>query len=241
MAEPATGEGAVAAAVPQVPVLCIDGPSGSGKGTICVRLARALDWHLLDSGALYRLVALDARRSGTPLDDPEALAARALALDVRFTSGDRDEPRVELAGEDVTRAIRTDEVGQDASVVAALPAVRAALLDRQRAFRQAPGLIADGRDMGTVVFADATLKVFLTASAEERARRRYKQLIGKGLDASLADLFQSIRDRDARDAERTVSPLKPADDAIVIDSTEMDVDAVYDAVLRAARERGLCD
>jgi cytidylate kinase len=238
MAESLTGHESGASPSAVSPVLCIDGPSGSGKGTICVRLARELGWHLLDSGALYRLVALDARRSGTPLDDADALAARALALDVRFTSGERDEPRVELAGDDVTRAIRADEVGQDASVVAALPAVRAALLDRQRAFRQAPGLVADGRDMGTVVFADAALKVFLTASAEERARRRYKQLIGKGLDANLAGLFESIRDRDERDARRAVSPLKPADDAIVIDSTDMDVDAVYDAVVAAARDRG---
>ncbi|MCC5874453.1 MAG: (d)CMP kinase [Gammaproteobacteria bacterium] len=226
--------------VTQAPVITIDGPGGAGKGTLCVSLARRLGWHLLDSGALYRLVALAAWQRDVALDDVDALAEVARHLDVAFMlAPDSDQPQVMLDGRPVDDALRSDATGQGASEVAALPAVRDALVDRQRAFRVAPGLIADGRDMGTVIFPDADLKIFLTASPEERARRRYKQLKDKGLDANLRDLFASIAARDARDAQRAVAPLRPAEDAVTLDSTRVDADGVLADVLAAARARGL--
>lgn len=209
-----------------IPVLAIDGPSASGKGTVAERVARVLGFHFLDSGALYRLTALAAMKAGVALDDEAGVADRAAALPARFRDG-----RIWLADEDVTDAIRAEAVGEGASRVAALPAVRAALLERQRAYRQAPGLVADGRDMGTVVFPDAATKVFLTASAEARAERRYKQLIEKGNSASLPALVADMQARDARDTARAVAPLKPAPDALLLDTTHMGIEAAVQAVL----------
>ncbi len=223
----------------QVPVITVDGPGGSGKGTICRLLAQRLGWQLLDSGALYRLTALAARHHGVALDDVEALVVLAAHLDVRFVSGDGDELQIVLEGEEVTQAIRTEETGSEASVVAALGPVRDALLSRQRDFAHLPGLIADGRDMGTVVFPAADLKIYLDASAEERARRRYNQLISKGVGASLGEILDDIRVRDARDMNRAVAPLKPAPDAVILDTTQMTIEEVLQAVLDEARHRGL--
>ena len=214
-----------------IPVIAIDGPSGSGKGTIARRVANALGYHLLDSGALYRLVALSARKSGVSLQDSEKLAHLAVELDVRFDSDEGGEERIWLGEEDVTGEIRTEEAGAGASAVAQIPAVREALFERQRAFQQPPGLVADGRDMGSHVFPDAALKVFLTASAEERARRRHKQLKDKGLDVSLAALSRDIEDRDKRDSERSVAPLRPAEDARILDSSGQSIEAVTNTVL----------
>ncbi len=200
----------------EVPVITIDGPSGSGKGTLGRALARELGWHFLDSGALYRLVALAALDRGIPLDDEPALANLARELDVHF---DVDSDAVWLDGKPVGERLRTEEVGNAASKVAALPAVREALLDRQRAFRRPPGLVADGRDMGTVVFPDADLKFFVTASVEERARRRVEQLRQKGIEADFDAIAREIAERDRRDRERPIAPLRPAEDAILIDTT----------------------
>jgi cytidylate kinase len=217
-----------------VPVIAVDGPAASGKGTIAAEVARALRFHLLDSGALYRLVALKARGENVALDAGDALAALARDLDARFVAG-----RIALDGVDVTDAIRAVGISAAASEVAIHPAVRSALIDRQRAFRKSPGLVADGRDMGTVVFPDAQLKVYVTASAEERARRRYKQLIEKGISSTLDGLLREIRERDARDAGRAVAPLAIAADAIVLDTTDMTVDAAVGFVLDRYRERGM--
>jgi len=220
-----------------VPLIAIDGPSGSGKGTISRAVANALQWHLLDSGALYRLVALAAHRAGVGLDDASALAPLALRLDIRFGSGPQGEERVWLDGADVTRDIRTEAAGGDASRVAAIPAVRAALLARQRAFAVPPGLVADGRDMGTQVFPGAEVKIFLTASLEERALRRHNQLKEKGVAATLAALSLEIAERDRRDISRAASPLVASADAVVLDTTGMPVNAVVSRVLEIARSR----
>jgi cytidylate kinase len=210
----------------RVPVIAIDGPSASGKGTVAQAVARALEFHYLDSGALYRLVALAAMNGGTDLGDEAALSALATGLDARFTGGE-----ILLGGERATEAIRTEACSVASSRVAAVPGVRAALLDRQRAFRAPPGLVADGRDMGSVVFPDAGLKVFLTASPETRAERRYKQLKDKGIAANIATLLLDLAERDARDAARAVAPLKPAPDARILDTTGLTPDEAADTVL----------
>ena len=221
-----------------IPVIAVDGPSGTGKGTLSLWLARTLGWHFLDSGALYRVLAHYAGQSGLDLGDEPGVTALALRLPVTFVEAD-GEPRVLLDGQDVTAAIRTEARGAAASVVAALPAVREALLARQRAFRQAPGLVADGRDMGTVVFPDAGFKLFLTASAEARAERRHKQLKGKGIDVNLAALLEDIRRRDQRDEQRAVAPLQPASDAEILDTTNLGIPEVEARVKRLLQERGI--
>jgi len=221
----------------QAPVITIDGPSGSGKGTIGRLVAQRLGWHFLDSGALYRLLGCAALKHGIALDDEQALAAAAAELDVAFTAGDDAEPRILLEGEDVSRAIRSEEAGRAASQVASVPAVREALLDRQRAFQQAPGLVADGRDMGTVVFPDAPVKIFLTASVEERANRRYNQLKDKGVDANLRQISADIRERDERDSSRGVAPLAAAADAVVVDTSDLTIESVEAEIIAIARAR----
>ena len=214
------------------PVITIDGPSGSGKGTVAGILAKRLGWNLLDSGALYRLLAFAAGNHGVALDNEALLEKLAAHLDVQFIGATDGKPaRIILEGDDVTHAIRSETVAAGASKVAALPAVRDALLHRQRAFLEFPGLVADGRDMGTVVFPDAPLKVFLTASAEERARRRYLQLKAKGDDVSLSGLLDEIRARDERDTQRAIAPLKPAADAIQLDSTELSIEQVLERIM----------
>jgi cytidylate kinase len=224
-----------------VPVLAIDGPSGSGKGTVSRRIAAELGWHLLDSGALYRLVALAGRAAGLGAADEAGHAEVARALVVDFGQDSQGHEQVLLGPdrEDVTGAIRTEEAGQGASRVAAWPSVRNALLARQRGFAQAPGLVADGRDMGTVVFPHAVLKIFLTANPEERARRRHNQLKDKGSGANLAALSLEIAERDRRDSTRSVSPLVPAAEAIVIDSTHLGIEEVVARIMAEARGRGL--
>lgn len=213
-----------------VPVITIDGPSGSGKGAVAARLAAHLGWRVLDSGALYRLVGLAVLNAGIDFNNHAQVAQQAANLSADFVDG-----KVLLDGVDVSLAIRTETAGNHASKVAAIPAVRDALLNWQRAFARAPGLVADGRDMGTVVFPDAPVKIYLDASAGERANRRYKQLIEKGIDASLSQLREEISARDERDRNRSVAPLRPAPDAIVIDSTELSLEEVLDRTIQAAK------
>jgi CMP/dCMP kinase len=227
----------VSAPVPPAPIITIDGPSGSGKGTVARRVAEHVRWRLLDSGALYRLVAYQGAQRGLAPDDEQGHTDAALNLNVRFGQTTAGEEAIWLDGVEVSRAIRTEQAGEGASRVAAMPAVRAALLERQRAFAGPPGLVADGRDMGTVVFPEARLKIYLTASADERARRRYNQLKDKGLGANLAALSLEIAERDRRDASRPIAPLRPADDAVIVDSTSMTVDAVVARVLELAAVR----
>jgi cytidylate kinase len=222
---------AEAPATPVVPVLTIDGPSGSGKGTISRRVAHDLGWHYLDSGALYRAIGLAAGWSDIDLSDASALVRCTFDTQIGFVEEGHDEPRVIVNGIDATDDLRTETAGAAASAIAAIPEVRSALRDRQRAFRRSPGLVADGRDMGTVIFPDASPKVFLTASAEERAERRYKQLKAKGVSVTLAGLLREILARDARDANRAVAPLRPAPDAVCIDTTGLGIDAVVQRVL----------
>lgn len=220
----------------KAPVVTIDGPSGSGKGTIAKLLADKLGYALLDSGALYRLTALAALNADVDLADEARVAEIAANLDIRFDIAG-GEVSAMLAGKDVSRDIRMERVSMAASQVAAIPAVRSALLQRQRDFRAAPGLVADGRDMGTTVFPDAPVKIFLTASAEERARRRFDQLRGRGVSVSLRDLLEDIRARDDRDMNRAASPLAPAEDATVLDSTDIDIDGVLQKVLELVQKR----
>lgn len=229
------GDGATPA-----PVIAIDGPSGVGKGTVSRHLALRLRFHLLDSGALYRLVALGAEEQSVPMDDEEALARLGAGLEVEFQlCGDDDVARPVLHGQVVGGALRSERCGDNASRIAGYPRVREALLARQRAFRRAPGLVADGRDMGSVVFPDAELKIFLTASLEVRAQRRYKQLIAKGIGVNLAALLGEISARDKRDRERCVAPMKPASDAVVVDTTALGIDDVFEQVMKIASERGI--
>lgn len=220
-----------------VPVITIDGPSGAGKGTVCSLLARKLGYSLLDSGALYRLTALSAMKQGLGLESEELVSDVARSLDVVFEIGESSEVLVSvmLSGDDVSSQIREELVGMNASVVAAYPLVRSALLDRQRAFAQLPGLVADGRDMGTVVFPEAAVKVFLTASAEERASRRFLQLQKSGQNPNMAMILDDIQARDERDSSRSVSPLKPAVDAWVLDSTELTIDQVVNTILEQVK------
>ena len=221
-----------------IPVIAIDGPSGVGKGTVARSLARKLGWHFLDSGSLYRILALAARKAGIADRDEAAVAALAPKLDIKFDIQDDENESIIVDGEQLAPSVRAEATGALASVIAVYPKVRAALLERQRAFRRPPGLGADGRDMGTVGFPDAPLKIFLDASADERARRRLNQLRKAGIEANIAALREEIRERDVRDRSRSVSPLKPADDAVTIDTTELSVDAVLARVGQLIEARG---
>lgn len=224
-----------------VPVIAVDGPGGAGKGTLAYSLASHLDWHMLDSGALYRVTALASADRAIALTDEQAIADVARHLNLKFVPAAEGLTQVMLDGIDISAAIRRESVSASASKVAAMGEVRAALLERQRLMAMPPGLVADGRDMGTVVFPDAPLKVFLTASAEARAQRRQHQLMAKGESVTLARLLETIEERDARDRNRSESPLVPADDALVIDSTGISASEVLEAVLREARKKHLCD
>lgn len=224
---------------PDVQVLTIDGPSGSGKGTISRAVAGSLGWHYLDSGALYRAVGVTAGWADLDLSDASALVRCAFDTEIDFRARVDGEPRVIVNGVDATDELRTETAGAAASAIAAIPEVRAALKDRQRAFRRLPGLVADGRDMGTVIFPDAAFKVFLTASADERAERRYKQLKDKGVSVTLDGLLREILARDARDANRAVAPLRPAEDAVRIDTTGLGIDLVVERVLALLPGQGV--
>ena len=223
-----------------IPVICLDGPSGVGKGTICLAIASHLGWHILDSGSLYRITALQVSRRFADLDisaiDATQIVEIAVNLSVSYQQKNHD-LAIYLDGEDITQLIRNEEIGAKASQIAAIPVVREALLARQRAFLQAPGLVADGRDMGTVVFPNSALKIYLTASAEERAQRRYKQLKDKGIDVNLSSLVEDLRLRDDRDMNRKVAPLKPASDAIVIDTTRLNIEQVTEEAMNWVGQR----
>lgn len=221
----------------KAPVITIDGASGTGKGTVTHILAKQLGWRLLDSGALYRVLALAAQKHGVSLDNEPALQVLAEHLDVQFVAAETSSPpRILLEGQDVTDTIRTEKMGNAASKVGALPAVRTALLSRQRAFRETPGLVTDGRDMGTVVFPDAQLKIFLIASPEERAQRRFKQLKENGISVNLGDLVEELRERDRRDQERAVAPLRPAEDAVSVDTDHLSIDQVVERILMEVKK-----
>lgn len=220
------------------PVITVDGASGTGKGTVSQLVAKRLGWKFLDSGALYRVLALAAQKHGVALDNEAALQVLAEYIDVQFLAVESEPPRILLEGEDVTATVRTEKMGNAASKIGALPAVRSALLNRQRAFREFPGLVADGRDMGTVVFPDAEIKIFLVASAEERAKRRYEQLKEKGINVNLDDLVVELRERDKRDQERPVAPLKPADDALSINTDQLSIEEVVERILQEVHKSG---
>ena len=220
-----------------VPVITIDGPSGAGKGTASRLVAEQLGWELLDSGAIYRVLAVATQHHGVSVEEEEPLIPIASHLDVQFDVSSDQDVKVILEGEDVTKTIRQEEVGELASKIAAFPRIREALLRRQRAFRTLPGLVADGRDMGTVVFTDAPVKIFLTASAEERAQRRFQQLKEKGFDVNIGRLLEDIKQRDERDQNRKVAPLVPAEDALIIDSTELSIDEVVNKMLSYVNEK----